>query len=48
MGPDFKRSIGVLPEGLALFDDLTVEEHLSLHEHGTIIAERYRWQNLIA
>lgn len=29
-GPDFKRSIGVLPEGLALFDDLTVEEHLSL------------------
>ena len=29
-GPDFKRSIGVLPEGLALFDDLTVEEHLVL------------------
>jgi ABC-2 type transport system ATP-binding protein len=29
-GIDFKRSIGVLPEGLALFDDLTVEEHLLL------------------
>jgi ABC-2 type transport system ATP-binding protein len=29
-GPEFKRSIGVLPEGLALFDDLTVEEHLAL------------------
>lgn len=28
--PEFKRSIGVLPEGLALFDDLTVEEHLLL------------------
>lgn len=28
--PEFKRSIGVLPEGLALFDDLTVEEHLEL------------------
>lgn len=27
---EFKRSIGVLPEGLALFDDLTVEEHLLL------------------
>lgn len=29
-GPEFKRSIGVLPEGLALFDDLTIEEHLEL------------------
>ena len=29
-GPEFKRSIGVLPESLALFDDLTVEEHLVL------------------
>jgi ABC-2 type transport system ATP-binding protein len=29
-GPEFKRNIGVLPEGLALFDDLTVEEHLQL------------------
>ena len=29
-GPEFKRSLGVLPEGLALFDDLTVEEHLAL------------------
>lgn len=29
-GPEFKRNIGVLPEGLALFDDLTVEEHLLL------------------
>lgn len=29
-GTEFNRSIGVLPEGLALFDDLTVEEHLLL------------------
>jgi ABC-2 type transport system ATP-binding protein len=29
-GLDLKRSIGVVPEGLALFDDLTVEEHLLL------------------
>ena len=29
-GTAFKQSIGVLPEGLALFDDLTVEEHLTL------------------
>src|SRR5271154_559276 len=27
---DLKRRIGVLPEDLGLFDDLTVEEHLSL------------------
>jgi ABC-2 type transport system ATP-binding protein len=27
---DVKRSIGVLPEDLGLFDDLTVEEHLML------------------
>jgi ABC-2 type transport system ATP-binding protein len=27
---DFKRLIGVLPEDLGLFDDLTVEEHLLL------------------
>jgi ABC-2 type transport system ATP-binding protein len=29
-GADLKRSIGVVPEGLALFDDLTVQEHLLL------------------
>jgi hypothetical protein len=30
-GPvELKRRIGVLPEDLGLFDDLTVEEHLSL------------------
>src|ERR1700749_1022966 len=27
---ELKRRIGVLPEDLGLFDDLTVEEHLSL------------------
>ncbi len=27
---ELKRSIGVLPENLGLFDDLTVEEHLNL------------------
>src|SRR5215471_14900467 len=27
---EVKRRIGVLPEGLALFDDLTIEEHLLL------------------
>lgn len=27
---DVKRRIGVLPEGLGLFDDLTIEEHLLL------------------
>lgn len=29
-GTEFKRNIGVLPESLALFDDLTVGEHLTL------------------
>ena len=29
-GLDLKRSVGVLPEDLGLFDDLTVEEHLLL------------------
>ncbi|MGH9629021.1 MAG: ABC transporter ATP-binding protein, partial [Bryobacteraceae bacterium] len=29
-GPPLKRCIGVVPEGLALFDDLTIEEHLHM------------------
>jgi ABC-2 type transport system ATP-binding protein len=30
---ELKRRIGVLPENLGLFDDLTVEEHLALTGH---------------
>lgn len=29
-GLEFRRSLGVVPEGLGLFDDLTIEEHLLL------------------
>src|ERR1041385_8589371 len=40
---ELKRRIGVLPEDLGLFDDLTVEEHLRSEERRVGKECRSRW-----